>query len=75
MKMNVIVGQYDNPRFDDGPTQNGLLHSPVGTACMGSSLYIAEHPADRQGFIRLFQYLLVQKSFCRYGTWLARHLG
>ena len=55
--------EYDNPGFDDGPTQSGFLHSPVGIVCRGSSVYIAEHPTDRQGSIPLFQYLAGLKEF------------
>ena len=54
LELNVIVGEYDNP---------GLLHSSVETACRGSSVYIAEHPTDRQGPILLFQYLAGLKEF------------
>ena len=57
LELNFIVGEYDNPGFDDGPTQSGLLHSPVGIASRGSSVYIAEHPTDRQGSILLFRHL------------------
>ena len=57
LELNVIVGHYGNPGFDHGPTQSRLLHSSVGIACRGSSVYIAEHPTNRQGSIRLFQYL------------------
>ena len=63
LELNVIVGQYDNPGFDNGPRQSGLLHSPVGIACRGSFVYIAEHPTDRQGSIRLFQYLAGLREF------------
>ena len=47
-----IVGEYDNPGFDDGPTQSRLIHSPVGIARRGLSVSIAEHFTDRQGYIR-----------------------
>ena len=65
LELNVIVGEHDNPGFDDGPTQSGIIHSPVGIACRESSVYIAEHPIDDQGsiFIRLFQYLAGIKEF------------
>ena len=63
LEFNVIVGQYNNPGFDDEPTQSRLLHSPVEIACGGSSVYIAEHPTDHQGSIRLFQYLAGLKEF------------
>ena len=63
LELNVIVGQYDNPRFNDRPTQSGLLHCPVRIACRGSSVYIAEHPTDCQGSTRLFQYLAGLKEF------------
>ena len=63
LELNVIVGQYNNPGTDDGPTQSRLLHSPVGIACRGSSVYIVEHPTDRQGSIRLFQYSAGLKEF------------
>ena len=63
LELNVIAGQYDNPRFNDGPTESGLLRSPVGMACRGSSVYITEHPIDCQGYTRLFQYLSGLKEF------------
>ena len=49
--------------FGNGATQSGLIHSPVGIACRGSSVYIAEHPTDRQMSIQLFQYLAGLKEF------------
>ena len=61
--LGSIAGEYDNPKFDDGPTQSRLIHSPVGIAWGGSSVNIAEHFTDRQGFIRLFQYLAGLKEF------------
>ena len=63
LELNVIVGQYNNPGFYDGPTQSRLLHSPVGIACRGSSVYIVQHPTDGQGSIQLFQYLAGLKEF------------
>ena len=70
LELNVIVGQYDNPEFDDGPTQSGLLHSSVRITCRGSSVYITEHPNGRQESIRRFQYLAGLKEF--QSIW---HLG
>ena len=61
--MGSIVREYDNPGFDDGPTQSRLIHSPVGIACRESSVCIAEHFTDRKGCIRLFQYLAGLKEF------------
>ena len=46
LEFNVIVGKYYNQGFDNGPTHGGLLHSPVGIACRGSSVCIAEHPTE-----------------------------
>ena len=63
LELNVIVGEHDNPGFDDGPTQSRIIHSPVGIACRESSVYIAEHPTDDQGSIRPFQYLADLKEF------------
>ena len=40
-----------------------IIHSLVGIACVGSSVCIAEHPTDRQGSIRLFQYLAGLNEF------------
>ena len=62
LELNFIVGEYDNPGFDDG--SSALLHSSIGIACRGgSSVYIAEHPTDRQESIRLFQYLAGLREF------------
>ena len=55
--LGSIVGEYDKPGFDNGPTQSRLIHSPVGNARRGSSVSVAEHFTDRQGCIRLFQYI------------------
>ena len=63
LELNVIVGQYNNPGFDDGPTHSRLLHSPVGIACRGSPVYIVEHPTDGQGSILLFEYSAGLKEF------------
>ena len=62
-RLGSIVGEYDNPGFDDGPTQKSTCPLPVGIACRGSSVYIAEHFTDRQGCIRLFQYLVGLNEF------------
>ena len=61
--LGSIAGEYDNPGFDDRPTKSRLIHSPIGIAWRGSSVYIAEHFTDRQGCIRLFQYLAGLKEF------------
>ena len=61
--LRSIVGEYDNPGFDDGLTQSRLIHSPVGIACRGSSVYNAGHFTDPQGRMRLFQYLAGLKEF------------
>ena len=63
LELNAIARQCDNQGFDNVPTQSGLLHSPVGITCRGSSVYITEHPTDRQGSIRLFEYLPGLKEF------------
>ena len=46
----------------DQRTVDLSMHSPVGIACRGSSVYIAEHFTNRQGCIRLFQYLVGLKE-------------
>ena len=38
--MGSIVGEYDNPGFEEGPTQSRLIHSPVGIACRESSVIL-----------------------------------
>ena len=54
---NVISGHLDRKGFDDGPQLSSHLTSPAGLASRGSSVYIAEHPVDHQGSIRVFQHL------------------
>ena len=39
----------------DGPS--GKLNSPVGIASCGNAIYIAEHPTDIQGLIRIYHSL------------------
>ena len=46
LELNVIVGQYDTPRFHDGPTQGAFLNYSVGMTCKGLSIYIPEYPTD-----------------------------
>ena len=62
----------------------GLLNCPVGLSSRGTSIYVAEHPDDHQGSVRIVQYLeglkrcqviwnLVSKAFgmvSRKETWI-----
>ena len=73
--LGSIVGEYDNPGFDDGPIQSRLIHSPIGIACRGLSVYNAEHFTDRQECIRLFQYLAGLKEFQSIWHLLSKAFG
>ena len=73
--LGSIVGEYDNPGYDVGPTQSRIIHSLLGIACKGSSVYIAEHFTDRQGCIRLFQYLAGLKEFQSIWHLLSKAFG
>ena len=60
---NVIAGQYNTSGFEDGPLEIARLNCPVGLACRGTSVYVAEHPDDHQGSVRIVQYLEGLKRF------------
>ena len=59
--MSLLASQYDTPRSDDGPTQCAFLNYSVGMTC--KDIYIAEHPTDHQGSVRVCQYLMGLKDF------------
>ena len=53
--VSIVAGKYDEQGFDDGPLELAFLNSPVGICCRGSSIYVAEHPKEHTGSIRMIQ--------------------
>ena len=49
----LALGKDDDPGQDDGPRESAKLCYPAGLAARGSCLYVAEHPSDIQGAIRM----------------------
>ena len=51
--MCLALGMDDDPGQNDGPKESARLCYPAGLAARGTCLYIAEHPSDIQGAIRM----------------------
>jgi len=49
----LALGMDDDPGQNDGPKESARLCYPAGLAARGTCLYIAEHPSDIQGAIRM----------------------
>ena len=49
--VSVIAGKLDDDGTDDGPVETATFSS--GLASRGEVLYIAEHPLNQQGAVRL----------------------
>ena len=54
-ELMTVVGRTNERGEDDGPT--GCLDSQVRIASRGEVIYIAEHPLELQGSIRIFHTL------------------
>ena len=65
--MAVILGHLNDPDQTDGPSNSAKLCSPAGVAARGACLYVAEHPSEFQGAIRMASSL---KGLVRFqSTW------
>ena len=51
--VSLALGIKDNPMQNDGPSKYAKLCYPAGLAARGACLYIAEHPSEIQGAIRM----------------------
>ena len=51
--MSLALGIQDDPGQNDGPSESAKLCYPAGLAARGARLYIAEHPSEIQGAIRM----------------------
>ena len=49
----VILGHLNDPDQTDGPSNSAKLCFPAGVAARGACLYVAEHPSEFQGAIRM----------------------
>ena len=49
-----VIGSYDTEGQEDGPSDKATLSHPVGIASKGDVMYIAEHPPNYQGAIRMY---------------------
>ena len=73
--MNVVIGFSGEAGVADGPLAKTRLTSPVGLACRGSSLYIAERPDEMQGAVRVVQDLTGLIKFQSIWQGVARSFG
>ena len=51
--MAPVIGLYDDAGKEDGPLEIAKLSRPSGIAVRGSVIYIAEHPRECQGAVRV----------------------
>ena len=51
--VSLALGIEDDPGQNDGPSESAKLCYPAGLAARGACLYIAEHPSEIQGAIRM----------------------
>ena len=51
--VSLALGIDDDPRHNNGPSESAKLCYPAGLAARGACLYIAEHPSEIQGAIRM----------------------
>ena len=49
-----VVGSYDTEGQEDGPSDKATLSHPAGIVSRGDVIYIAEHPPNYQGAIRIY---------------------
>ena len=49
-----VIGSYDTEGQEDGPLDKATLSHPAGIASRGDVIYIAEHPPNYQGSIRMY---------------------
>ena len=63
--VSLALGIEDDPGQTDGPIESVKLCYPAGLAARGACLYIAEHPSEIQGAIRMACSLQGLKAFTR----------
>ena len=51
--VSLALGLEDDPGQSDGPSESAKLCYPAGLTARGACLYIAEHPSEIQGAIRM----------------------
>ena len=49
-----VIGSYNSEGQEDGPSDKATLSHPAGIASRGAVTYIAEHPQNYQGAIRMY---------------------
>ena len=61
--MAPVIGVYDDAGEEDGPIEIAKVSHPSGIAVRGSVIYIAEHPREYQGAVRVMYSLKGLVSF------------
>ena len=61
--MDLAIGCCDNEGQDDGPVATATLPCPSGITSRGSTIYVAEHPREYQGAIRIIYSLQSLANF------------
>ena len=66
--MTLALGIEDDPGQNDGPSESAKLCYPAGLTARGACLYIAEHPLEIQGAIRMADSISVHVARNRRGN-------
>ena len=61
--MAPVIGMYNDAGEEDGPIEIAKLSHPSGIAVRGSVIYVAEHPREYQGAVRVVYSLQGLVSF------------
>ena len=73
--MAPVIGVYDDAGEEDGPIEVAKLSHPSGIAVRGSVIYIAEHPREYQGEVRVMYSLKGLVSFQTIWRHIAYSMG
>ena len=73
--MAPVIGVYDDAGEEDGPIEIAKLSHPCGTVVRGSVIYIAEHPRECQGAVRVMYSLKGLVSFQTIWRGIAYAMG
>ena len=73
--MAPVIGMYNDAGEEDGPIEIAKLSHPNGIAVRGSVIYVAEHPREYQGAVRVMYSLQGLVSFQTIWRGIAYSMG
>ena len=73
--MAPVIGMYNDAGEEDGPIEIAKLSHPSGIAVRGSVIYVAEHPREYQGAVRVMYSLQGLVSFQTIWRGIAYSMG